>query len=99
MTTSNFKFSPIFVASITPAAIETRTNVKGVAYAYLAGATVVRPNGKSDTRTVMAFGKSREAVAEMLREGETVSLAVQFDGATVKIVGLPREAAPAAVAA
>ena len=96
MTTQTFKFSPIFTASVTPAAVETRTNAKGVKYAYLAGATVVRPNGKSETRTVMAFGAQRDAVAKLLRKGRPVDLAVQFDGAVVKVIGLPRAAAPAA---
>ena len=41
----------------------------------------------------LAAGKSHTEVAGLLRKGRPVDLAVQYDGGTVKIVGLPREQA------
>lgn len=90
--------SRIFKAIVTPASVSTRTGKNGK-YTYLAGATVETSKG-SKTMTAMAFGKSHQEVASKLRKGRPVELAVRFDGATLRIVGLPREKAePEAAAA
>jgi hypothetical protein len=91
MTTQRFR--PIFNAVITPASVSTRTDKNGAKYAYLAGATVAREGREDATLTVMAFGKSRDAVAKLLRKGKAVEFAVQPDGGTLRIIGLPRAAA------
>jgi hypothetical protein len=89
--TSNARrFSPIFVATITPASVSTRTDKGGNKYAYLAGATIAQGDKEPKQMTAMAFGKSHTEVAGLLRKGRPVDLAVQYDGGTVKIVGLPR---------
>ena len=92
--TSNARrFSPIFVATITPASVATRTDKKGNKNSYLNGATLAQGDKEPKTLTAMAFGKSHTEVAGLLRKGRPVDLAVQYDGGTVKIVGLPREQA------
>jgi hypothetical protein len=89
--TSNARrFSPIFVATITPATVSTKTAQNGNKYAIMKGATIAQEGKEPKEMTVMAFGKSHEAVAKLLRKGRSVDLAVQYDGGTVKIVGLPR---------
>lgn len=82
------RFSPIFIATVTPATIETR-NGKNGAYTLMQGASVQR-NGKADiTKTVMAFGKSHEEVKSALIEGSPVDLAVQYDGGSLRAIGFP----------
>ena len=73
--------------------MSTRTDKGGNKYAYLAGATIAQGDKEPKTMTAMAFGKSHTEVAGLLRKGRPVDLAVQYDGGTVKIVGLPREQA------
>lgn len=90
-------FRPIFNATVTPASIETKQNAKGADYLLLQGATV-EFGQKSQSRTVMAFGKSADAVRDVLVAGTPVELAVQLDGGSVRIVGLPREKEVAAAA-
>lgn len=86
------RFNPIFTATVTPASVSTRTGKNGK-YAVLAGATIAQ-NGKDPiVRTVMAFGKARDAVAASLRKGKSVELALQHDGGSVRVIGLPRAAA------
>ena len=92
------KFSPIFVATITPTSIETKQSKDGAAYLLCSGARFERPGQEPQTRTVMAFGQSANDVRDMLAAGKPVELAVQFNGGTVKVIGAPRER-QAAVAA
>lgn len=89
------QFRPIFSAVITPASIENKTSAKGTGYLLMQGATVTREGQDPKVRTVMAFGKSVDAVEGMLVEGQPVKLAVQYDGGTVRIVGQVREPAAA----
>ncbi|AXK43908.1 hypothetical protein [Erythrobacter aureus] len=85
-------FKPIFAATITPgASIEEKTSATGTAYIKMTGATVARGDKPAQERTVMAFGKSADAVRDMLVEGQPVELAVQYDGGSVKIIGEVRE--------
>ena len=92
-------YRPIFVANVTPGdSIETKTSAKGSDYILMQGATVETKKG-TNQRTVMVFGKSVDAVRDSLVSGRTVSLAVQNDGGSVRVIGLPREAAPAEAAA
>jgi hypothetical protein len=85
------RFSPIFRATVTPATVSTRTDKSGNNYAFMAGATIAQEGKEPKTMTTMAFGKSYEEVGKLLRKGRSVDLAVQFDGGTVKVIGLPRE--------
>jgi hypothetical protein len=87
------RFNPIFTATVTPASVSTRTASNGNKYAVLSGASIAFGNGRSETRTVMAFGAQRDEVASLLRKGRPVELALQRDGGTVRVVGLPRAAA------
>jgi hypothetical protein len=91
-------FRPIFNATITPASIETKQSAKGSDYILMQGATV-ETSKRSGQRTVMAFGKSAEAVRDLLVSGQAITLAVQYEGGTVRVIGLPREEAPAEAAA
>lgn len=96
MATNNARtFRPIFNATVTPAEIETKPSAKGSDYILMKGAQVAYGD-KTSERTVMVFGKSVDAVRDSLESGKSVELAVQFDGGSVRVVGLPREAAPAA---
>lgn len=90
------KFSPIFVATITPTSIETKQSKDGAAYLLCSGARFERPGQEPQTRTVMAFGQSAKDVRDMLAAGKPVELAVQFNGGTVKVIGAPRERQAAA---
>lgn len=85
------KFSPIFVATITPTSIETKTSAGGADYLICTGARFERPGQDPQTRTVMAFGQSAIDVRELMAAGKPVELAVQFDGGTIKAIGAPRE--------
>lgn len=83
-----------FVAKVTPVAdqkIGKGDTVKGVRYSKMPGATVVTRGrgGKPNTmvRTVMAFGPSNAAVANILRPGKTVEVLCQYDRGTIRIVG------------
>lgn len=83
------RFSPIFAATITPDTVEPLTTVKGKDYTRCA-ATISR-NGKPDEkRTVLAFGKAHDTVSPLLVAGKPIELAIQMDGGSAKIIGLPR---------
>lgn len=84
------RFSPIFIADVTPASIET-LNGKNGQYVVMKGATISREGRDSQTRTVLAFGNARAEIAAQLNEGRPVALAVQYDGGSLKVIGLPRE--------
>lgn len=81
------RYTPTFVATVTPSSVATRTGKNG-RYVLLKDAEIAH-KGNTMTRTVMAFGQSRDAVAKLLHKNRPVDLAVQFDGGTVRIVGLP----------
>lgn len=93
------KFSPIFVATITPATIEVKTSSKGAEYVRCAGAKFERDGHEPQIRTVMAFGQSAMDIRKLLDEGKPVELAVQFDGGTIKAIGTPRPRQAAAAVA
>src|SRR3546814_15582355 len=68
--TSNARrFSPIFVATITPGSVATRTDKNGNKYSYLTGATIDQANKNSKQMTAMAFGKSHTEIARQKRQG------------------------------
>lgn len=92
-TATKREFRPIFTATITPKTIEALKTKTGGDYLKMTGATVEYKD-KSQERTVMAFGKSIEAVGALLEVGKPVELAVQFDNGSVRIIGEVR--APAA---
>src|SRR3546814_17134690 len=85
------KFSPIFVATITPESIEIKKSHDGADYLLCSGAKFERPGQEAQTRTVMAFGRSAADVHKLLTTGKPVELAVQFNGGTIKVIGTPRE--------
>lgn len=90
---TNRTFRPIINAVVTPASVQTKTAANGTKYALLSKASVQIGDADPIERTVMAFGKSRDAVAGLLRKGRAVELAVQHDGGTLRVIGLPRAAA------
>src|SRR3546814_10199576 len=62
--TSNARrFSPIFVATITPGSVATRTDKNGNKYSYLTGATIAQANKESKQMTAMA--RSEEHTSEL----------------------------------
>lgn len=82
------RFSPTFNAVIVPETIETRDGANGP-YTIMSQAVVVR-DGKDDLiRTVMAFGKPHTEVSHLLAEGAPITLAVKFDGGSLRVIGLP----------
>lgn len=85
------RFVPIFRAKITPASVSKRVGKNGE-YSLMQGATVETAKG-SKQMTVMAFGSAHQQVNSKLRKGRTIELAVQFDGSTLKVIGLPHDKA------
>lgn len=90
MTSIARKFSPTFVATITPQNIEIKTAANGDDYLICKGAQIVRNGRDPEHRTLMAFGDSARSVRDLLTVGEPVQLAVQFNGPTIKALGAPR---------
>lgn len=87
-------FSRIFTADVTiNNSVTSGTTAKGVPFKKTAAATITKADGSTVTRTVMAFGDQLAEVGSRLRKGRTVSLAIQHDGGSVKVIGLPREKA------
>jgi hypothetical protein len=90
------RFSPIFVATVTPATIVEGTGKNEKPYALMQGATYATKSKPAKSVTVMAFGDQLAEVRDSLVSGQSVDLAVQFDGGTLRVVGHPRaKAAPA----
>src|SRR3546814_13442249 len=67
------KFSPIFVATITPESIEIKKSHDGADYLLCSGAKFERPGQEAQTRTVMAFGRSAADVHKPLTTGKPVA--------------------------
>ena len=84
------RYSPIFVATVTPTSIEKNVGKNGADYAVMRGATVQQEGKDDKVRTVMAFGNQLAEVSDALIEGEAVDLAVQYDGGSLKVIGFPR---------
>jgi hypothetical protein len=82
------RFSPTFNAVIVPETIETRNGANGP-YTVMSQAVVVRDGREDLVRTVMAFGKPHAAVSHLLSEGSPITLAVRFDGGSLRVIGLP----------
>lgn len=85
------KYRPTFVATVTPTEIASSDTVHGQPYSALRDALVTIRDKPAEVRTLMAFGPSSR-IAERLEPGVPVELAVQWDGAKLKLVGLPRAA-------
>src|SRR3546814_18979503 len=88
-TSNASRFSPIFVATITPGPVATRTDKNGNKYSYLTGATIAKANKEAKQMTAMAFGKSHNELAGLLRKGRPVEPPVQSDGGAVTSGVLP----------
>lgn len=84
-------YRPTFVATVTPNDVDCGTTEGGQPYATLKDATISRPGRPDVIRTIMAFGPAA-GVASALEKGAPVPLAVQSNGATLRLVGLPRAA-------
>jgi hypothetical protein len=84
-------YRPTFVATVTPNEIDSGETASGASYATLKDARISRKGKEDIFRTIMAFGPAA-GIAAALEKGAPVSLAVQNNGATLKLVGLPRAA-------
>jgi hypothetical protein len=84
-------YRPTFVATVTPSMVDSGTTEGGQPYATLKDATISRPGKPDVVRTIMAFGPAA-GVASALVQGAPVPLAVQNNGATLRLIGLPRAA-------
>lgn len=84
----------MFKANITFGSVSSGTTSKGVPYKK-SRAQVTTSKGTVE-RTVMAFGAQLETVGSNFRKGRSIDLTVAYQGGTVKVIGLPRAAAPAA---
>src|SRR3546814_4441141 len=52
----------------------------------------LRRAGKPDMhRVVMAFGKPNRSVRHLLTPGQPVELAIQLNGGSAKVIGLPKD--------
>ncbi|AXK43818.1 hypothetical protein [Erythrobacter aureus] len=90
------KFQPIFTATVTPGSVSTRNGKNGKYVVSQKSQFTTAKNDQPREITLMAFGKGFEAIQGKLRKGRAIDLAVQFDGGSLKVIGLPREEAPAA---
>lgn len=86
-----------FIATVTPASIDKRDTKNGVRYSYMGGATVERRSAggkmKTETRTVMAFGRNNAAVANILRVGKPIQVECMYDKGSIRIIGKAPKAA------
>jgi hypothetical protein len=83
------RFNPIFVATVTPATIDMKVSETKGAYTLMQAATVSKEGREDRSLTVMAFGKAHEEVGIFLEPGQPIELAVQHNGGTLKVIGLP----------
>ena len=86
-------FRPTFVVTVTPTEIASSDTVKGQPYSTLKNAKISREGREDIVRTVMAFGPASSSIAEHMVPGVPVQLAVQHDGGSLRIIGLPRKTA------
>ncbi len=84
-------YRPTFVVSVTPVQVETGTTENGQPYTSMKDAVVSHKGKPDQTRTIVAFGPAA-AIASRLVKGAPVALAVQNNGATMRLIGLPRSA-------
>lgn len=84
-----------FKATITPATIEKGYTARGIRYTTMKGATV-KQGHRTDTRTVMAFGRDNAAVARSLKAGKPIDVLCRWEGGCVRIVGRQEKVAKAA---
>lgn len=93
------RYSPIFSATVIPDNVEPLMTTTGKDYTRMSA--TLRRDGKPDIkRTVMAFGQPNLDIRHLLNPGQPVQLAIQMNGGSAKVIGLPREIAieaPAAV--
>ena len=85
------RYRPTFVVTVTPTEIVSGDTSRGQPYSTLKDAVVSQKGRADSVRTVMAFG-SAGLTAEKLLPGVPVDIAVQHDGGTLRMVGLPRAA-------
>ena len=86
------KFSPFFDARVVPVEkINVLVAVNGTTYARFKADVDFK--GGTQRRTVMAFGDQYETVRRGLRKGRPVTLTVQHENGTVKVIGYPRDKA------
>lgn len=90
MTATQRQFSPIFVATITASNVETKVSGKGARYLLCREATFARRGRPAQKRTVMSFGPAADKLRGLLQTGKPIDLAVQYDGGTIKALGVPR---------
>jgi hypothetical protein len=85
-------FKPTFVISVEikpESTVTAGTGANGQPFASIKEAAIAR-NGRPDTRqTVVAFGPAASILAS-LEPSRPVQLAVQHNGGTLRVIGLPR---------
>lgn len=83
------RFSPIFSATVIPSKVEPLVSATGEDYTRMSA--TLRREGKPDIqRVVMAFGQSNLNVRHLLKPGQPVELAIQMNGGSAKVIGLPK---------
>src|SRR3546814_1405078 len=84
------RFSPIFSATVIPDTVEPLVSATGEDYTRMSA--TLRRAGKPDMhRVVMAFGKPNRSVRHLLTPGQPVELAIQLNGGSAKVIGLPKD--------
>lgn len=87
------KYSKIFTATVTFGDNVTISETKKASiYAKSPESKIEHPDGQVKDRTVMIFGDQLNEVQDSVFPGNTVELAVQYDGGTVKVIGYPNTA-------
>ena len=84
------RFRPIITAVVTPKNVDVLEGKNG-RYAVLKDATLQTRDGSEMKRTILAFGKAQKELDGLLVEGNPIALKVQYDGATMRLIGLPSE--------
>lgn len=85
-------FKPTFVVTVTAGEVASGDTVNRQPFASVKDATISREGREDVKRTVVAFGPAA-AVLGALVPGKPVRLAVQYDGAKLRAIGVPRDEA------
>src|SRR5690606_28636619 len=84
----------IFHVTITPHEMIRQRTSRGISYTVIKGAKTDK--ARSESISVMAFGKIQDNIGSKLRPGRPVKLAVKHSNGMIEVVKLPRTARTAA---
>lgn len=79
---------PDFIASVFFENISAGFSTDGTPYYTMQGCSLVLPDGREVTRTVMAFGQAHDLVREIILDGKELVALLSYSGSTLKVVGV-----------